>query len=144
MFLIRNHIHAYLLICVYQPAAIAKMVEALTEHTHTHTHTHTYIYIYNMSTNPQAISKMVEALKERATIRQLMGSLKTSLPEVYQALVAERDVYMASSLLKSGAKSAVAVVGMAHMDGIERELCGNGYAVSTCMLTGGVEAVKDQ
>jgi pheromone shutdown protein TraB len=79
---------------------------------------------------------MVEALKERSTIRQLMASLQTSLPEVYQALVAERDVYMASNLLKSGGKSSVAVVGMAHMDGIERVLGENGFSVSVCRLSG--------
>jgi len=72
----------------------------------------------------------VEALKERRNVRNIMASLKSSLPEVYQALIGERDVYMSNSILKANGQKTVAVVGMAHMDGIERTLAENGFKLA--------------
>ncbi|KAJ1474571.1 hypothetical protein T484DRAFT_1831865, partial [Baffinella frigidus] len=39
------------------------------------------------------------ALKERETIRAIMSSLKEGLPEVYTAMIGERDAYMSNSIL---------------------------------------------
>ena len=75
--------------------------------------------------NPSDISSLatsIEKIKDRETIRVLMGGLSNSAPLVYNAMIKERDEYMANNLLMSDFNSIVAVVGMAHMDGIERTL----------------------
>ena len=59
-------------------------------------------------------------LKQRDNVRALSQYLKSELPPLYTALIAERDEYMANSLLQSPGKRMVAVTGLAHMDGIER------------------------
>ena len=45
---------------------------------------------------------------------------QTTLPFVYKPLLEERDIYLANNILGIKGKKVVAVVGMAHMDGIER------------------------
>jgi len=75
----------------------------------------------------------VEALKQRKTVREIMSTLRNALPELYTALVAERDQYMARSILETKATKTVAVVGMAHMDGIEVAL--KGYVPVQCDLS---------
>lgn len=67
---------------------------------------------------------MVEMIKQRDQVRMLMQGVKDDLPLVYDAMIGERDAYMANGI-KRGAgkyKTIVGVVGMAHMDGIERNL----------------------
>ncbi len=79
----------------------------------------------------------VESLKQRSSIRQLAAAVKEELPLVYDALIGERDEFMARALAeKSTAPSPeptlsdsrgnviriVGVVGMMHMDGIETVL----------------------
>ena len=60
-----------------------------------------------------------------------MASVQTELPLVYDALIGERDAYMAANLRSDAirGKTVVGVVGIAHMDGIEREL---GYESVPC------------
>ena len=67
------------------------------------------------------------ALKQRDNVRALAAYLKESVPPFYDALIAERDAYMAASLLgcADGAR-VVAVVGLAHVDGIEAALLAQG------------------
>ena len=86
----------------------------------------------------QQLANTVEALKERKNVRRIMGSLQASLPEVYQALIGERDVFMTSSILKAGGQRAVAVVGMAHMDGIETALSSKGYTPAPVSVSCGL------
>jgi len=59
--------------------------------------------------------ELVEAMKDRETIRQSMALMPKS---VRSALVDERDELMAKGLLDLKSERCVAVVGMAHMDGI--------------------------
>lgn len=40
-------------------------------------------------------------------VREVMGSLRKALPELYTALIAERDAYMARSILSTGATKTV-------------------------------------
>jgi pheromone shutdown protein TraB len=72
------------------------------------------------------ISSMMETLKTREKVRSLMTGIKSELPLLYNAMVRERDQYMATSLggylQTTGNKRAVGVVGIAHMDGIEEFL----------------------
>lgn len=60
-----------------------------------------------------------------------MEQLKLVAPFLYEALVSERDVYMATALNGlDELKSIVAVVGIAHADGIEKSLHLNGWKAS--------------
>lgn len=76
----------------------------------------------------------VETMKAKENVKVIMGALKKSAPEIYTAMVAERDEYMANGLDQldatlAGKKidSTCAVVGMAHVDGIETILAGRGW-----------------
>ena len=75
----------------------------------------------------------VETMKEKDNVKKIMGALQKSAPEVYEAMVAERDVYMGKGLdelgfnLNSDARDTVAVMGMAHVDGVERYLLSQGW-----------------
>ena len=44
------------------------------------------------------------------------------MPPLYEALIAERDAYMARSIIGAEGRRLVAVVGLAHVDGIEATL----------------------
>ena len=84
------------------------------------------------SADRDAVSASVELVKKRATVRALVAGMKDTLPELYDALVGSRDEYMAASLLGrltdlTGPQRVVAVVGMAHEDGIARALAADGF-----------------
>lgn len=64
-------------------------------------------------------SQAVERLRERSTIRRLRETLEQRAPNVMQALLHERDELMAERLLACPGERVLAVVGAAHMDGIE-------------------------
>ncbi len=70
----------------------------------------------------------VETVKAKDNVRLLMSNLKSVAPEVYQAMVAERDEYMANGLDKLDQfESIVAVMGIAHVDGVENTLRSRGW-----------------
>ena len=78
-------------------------------------------------------ASFVETMKEKENVKKIMAALQKTAPEIYEAMVAERDLYMAKGLdelndnLKSDAKDTVAVMGMAHVDGVERYLLSQGW-----------------
>ena len=86
------------------------------------------------SNDKAGLTVAVEALKERASVRALMGTLKSELPEVYKAMIEERDAYMSASLLGCKSKVIVGVVGIGHLDGIERNLGREGFVTVQCRL----------
>lgn len=68
------------------------------------------------------LSDSVEKLKNRSHIALFRDHMSSVMPEVMDVMVHRRDVLMAERLLhRCGRGRVVAVVGMAHMDGIERE-----------------------
>ena len=70
----------------------------------------------------------VETMKAKENVNVIMGQLKRVAPEIYQALVAERDAYMANGLDKLNAFPViVAVMGIAHVDGVETYLKARGW-----------------
>lgn len=81
------------------------------------------------------LNTFIETMKAKDNIKKIMSALRTTAPEIYEAMVAERDVYMGQGLdeldlnLAGGGsvESTVAVVGMAHVDGIERYLASKGW-----------------
>ena len=80
----------------------------------------------DMST--EQLKYFVETVKAKDNVRLLMSNLKAVAPEVYQAMVAERDEYMANGLDKLDQfESIVAVMGIAHVDGVENTLRSRGW-----------------
>ncbi len=80
-------------------------------------------FFENNSTNNNTVkSRMeaqVEAMKTRAMARQMSQFLRQMNPELAKALIDERDEFMVQQL--RGLKGrVVGVVGLAHLDGIER------------------------
>ena len=80
----------------------------------------------------QDVATLVEGLKQRQLIREVMANLKTDLPEIYSAMIGERDVFMADAisnclLEQRQGKSLVGVVGAAHLEGIENNLQKRGF-----------------
>lgn len=78
------------------------------------------------SLDAAAVSAAVQALKERENTRAVVASFKEAAPALHRALIADRDQYMANSIDKAGGQRLVAVVGLAHLDGIEAELSRRG------------------
>ncbi|CAH0367008.1 unnamed protein product [Pelagomonas calceolata] len=84
-----------------------------------------------------SVTGAIETIKTRSTVKELVNDLRESLPNIYSALVDERDEYMTQSLLsrlseqpRSAPQRVVAVVGLAHEDGINRRLAKAGYAAA--------------
>eukprot|EP00571_Detonula_confervacea_P013272 CAMPEP_0172300382 /NCGR_PEP_ID=MMETSP1058-20130122/2482_1 /TAXON_ID=83371 /ORGANISM="Detonula confervacea, Strain CCMP 353" /LENGTH=456 /DNA_ID=CAMNT_0013010141 /DNA_START=10 /DNA_END=1380 /DNA_ORIENTATION=+ len=80
----------------------------------------------------------IETMKAKENVKKIMSALQKTAPEIYEAMVAERDVYMGRgldelgmNLKESSADNTVAVVGMAHVDGIERYLTTKGWKEMT-------------
>ena len=70
----------------------------------------------------------VETVKAKENVKLLMDNLKAIAPEIYQAMVGERDAYMANGLNQLNSyPTTVAVMGIAHVDGVERNLRDMGW-----------------
>ena len=70
----------------------------------------------------------VETIKAKENVKMLMTNLKSVAPEIYMAMVGERDLYMANGLDKLNSfDSIVAVMGIAHVDGVETILKARGW-----------------
>jgi len=103
----------------------------------------------SISIDKQEFNTFVETMKAKENVKKIMNALKATAPEIYEAMVAERDVYMARGLdelnvsLGGNGKSVdttVAVMGMAHVDGVERYLAENGWKEMRypCTALGGI------
>lgn len=64
----------------------------------------------------------VERLKKRETIGDVMTTFAEQMPSLKTPLIDERDRYLAASIVKAPGKRIVAVVGAAHVPGVERRL----------------------
>ena len=66
--------------------------------------------------------EFIEMIKTRDRAKQLTNYLRQCFPPVYHVMVTKRDVHMAKMLRQHCSDGkVVAVVGMAHVEGIERE-----------------------
>jgi hypothetical protein len=73
-------------------------------------------------------STFVETMKAKENVRKIMSQLERVAPALYEALVSERDAYMAAGLNGlNELETIVAVMGVAHVDGVERSLSMNGW-----------------
>jgi len=74
----------------------------------------------------------IEKLKQGDLLHSTFGEFARRSPALYEALIAERDRYMAARLreeaARTGAKRVLAVVGAGHLEGIARELVGESRA----------------
>ena len=76
----------------------------------------------------EEFSNFVEVMKAKDNVKKIMGQLQKAAPALYQALVSERDAYMAAGLNGLNEFEAiVAVMGIAHIDGVEQNLRENGW-----------------
>lgn len=66
----------------------------------------------------ESFKEEVEQLKQEDTIKEVMDFFKEASPGGYNALVHERDAYMAHHLKSLDDKNVVAVVGAGHKNGI--------------------------
>jgi len=71
----------------------------------------------------------IEKLKEGDILESTFTEFAEQSPELYEALIAERDRYMAARLREENQAAAgrrvLVVIGAGHMDGLERELGGS-------------------
>ena len=91
--------------------------------------------------SPEKFAFFVERMKTKETTMEFMQEIQTAAPELYGALVGERDVFMgramdtlfsSSSSLSLGSNNPimermVSVVGLGHMQGIGKELKSLGW-----------------
>lgn len=66
-----------------------------------------------------SVEAQVEGLKTRALVREMATYMRRVNPQLAEALIDERDQHMVESLSRLEGR-VVAVVGLAHLDGIER------------------------
>lgn len=79
----------------------------------------------------EEVTSFVETMKTKENVKKIMGQLQRVAPFLYEALVSERDVYMATGLNGlNELETIVAVVGIAHADGIESTLQQNGWTAA--------------
>jgi len=64
----------------------------------------------------------IEELKSEELIEEMMGEFKDIIPGAYDALVNERDAYLAQSIINIPEDKIIAVVGAGHKEGINRYL----------------------
>ena len=75
-------------------------------------------YFLGDDEDEEAFKEEVEQLKQDDTIKEVMNYFKEASPGGYNALVHERDAYMAYNLKSLEDKNVVAVVGAGHKNGI--------------------------
>lgn len=79
-------------------------------------------YFFSDDEDEEAFKEEVENLKQEDTIIEVMNYFKEASPGGYNALVHERDAYMAYNLKSLEDKNVVAVVGAGHKNGIKTYL----------------------
>ena len=84
----------------------------------------------------------IEKLKQGDMLQASFSEFAEQTPELYEALIAERDRYMAARLRETagGAREVLAVVGAGHLDGLARQLREEKAAPES--VTAALETVK--
>eukprot|EP00908_Phaeocystis_cordata_P008843 Transcript_19562.p1 GENE.Transcript_19562~~Transcript_19562.p1 ORF type:complete len:320 (-),score=95.56 Transcript_19562:174-1040(-) len=72
--------------------------------------------------SPEDLAQLTGDLRQRGNARAVAAYLKKAAPPVYEAMIGERDQFMARALEVAPGNRVVAVVGLAHVEGIERIL----------------------
>jgi len=66
--------------------------------------------------------EQLEELKKSDTLQELMNELSKELPGAKEALIDERDRYLATNIMKAPGHKKVAVIGAGHANGIIRTM----------------------
>ena len=83
-------------------------------------------------TKEDYLNDYIEKMKGRDTTELEMKTMKEYMPELYDALVGERDSYMASNIDKLAQfKSIVAVMGDGHLAGVSDNLIQLGWSITS-------------
>ena len=86
------------------------------------------------------VSQMRAVLTQRENARAVAAYMQRAAPPVYEAMIGERDTYMARQMLNAPSASMVAVVGLSHLDGLVQILGEEGGALQvrlhSCMQPG--------
>ncbi|CAE6910543.1 unnamed protein product [Symbiodinium sp. CCMP2592] len=83
------------------------------------------ISVPELRTSGLGLQALVDSATDQATAKRLRRAFKGSAPELFAALVGERDEYMAANLARAaqkGKRRIVAVVGSLHVQGISEAL----------------------
>lgn len=64
--------------------------------------------------------ELVESMKTKEAVERLVGLMRKVAPKVAETMIDERDVILADSIRNAPGKRIVAVVGLAHLNGIEK------------------------
>jgi pheromone shutdown protein TraB len=76
----------------------------------------------------QDLTEYVERLKSRESVRKIMSQLNEVAPALVQVMLTERDAYMATGIdTLNQFECIVAVMGIAHQDGVEENLRQKGW-----------------
>jgi pheromone shutdown protein TraB len=76
----------------------------------------------------EEVSAFVESIKSRDRVRSIIGQLRKVAPALVEVMLTERDSYMAAGLDSLNQYLVmVAVMGMAHQDGVEQNLSSVGW-----------------
>lgn len=73
----------------------------------------------------EQMGAFVETLKTKENVQSIMSVFRNAAPDLYEAMVGERDLFMArglDTLDETRFDDTVAVMGMAHLEGVERNL----------------------
>lgn len=74
------------------------------------------------------MSEFVETMKTKENVKKVMGLMQKEAPALYQVMVSERDAYMAAGLNTLNEFAIItAVMGLAHVDGVETNLTAEGW-----------------
>jgi pheromone shutdown-related protein TraB len=68
-------------------------------------------------------------LRSKDVLSELMDELGNSLPDTKNALIDERDIFMAEKIKAAAGKHIVAVVGAGHMEGMQRVIKQNNQEI---------------
>lgn len=94
----------------------------------------------NRALSKDEFQNFVEQMKTKESTNEFMREMRKAAPELYNALVGERDVFMgrgmdallSSSSERTGGKlldTVVSVIGLGHIDGVGKELRSLGWSL---------------
>jgi hypothetical protein len=81
---------------------------------------HTALYQVYQMLSENSMDVCIEKLKDRQLIRKILTELESLYPSLYDVMLTQRDKYLVNSLKRCKGQVVVGVVGMGHLDGIEK------------------------
>eukprot|EP00276_Gloeochaete_wittrockiana_P011447 CAMPEP_0184652764 /NCGR_PEP_ID=MMETSP0308-20130426/10471_1 /TAXON_ID=38269 /ORGANISM="Gloeochaete witrockiana, Strain SAG 46.84" /LENGTH=245 /DNA_ID=CAMNT_0027087837 /DNA_START=167 /DNA_END=901 /DNA_ORIENTATION=+ len=76
--------------------------------------------LLSMLAGNMTCSENIEGMKQRSIMRAMNAWMKQSSPDLYRVMVEERDLVLTRALKGCEGERVVGVVGIGHLDGIER------------------------